>query len=63
MTSLGADFILFIVALLWGTTFVMSKCLLEKITPLTIISMRFILAVVLITLLFHKEVKPLQCQI
>lgn len=59
MTSLKADIVLFIVALLWGTTFVMSKFSLEQIPPLTIISMRFILAVVLMTFLFYKEVKTI----
>lgn len=59
ITSLKADLILFLVAILWGTTFVTSKFSLEQLPPLTIISMRFIMAVTLMMIIFRKHVKDI----
>jgi drug/metabolite transporter (DMT)-like permease len=57
ISSRKADMILLLVAILWGTTFVTSKFSLEQLPPFTIISMRFILAVLLMTVIFFKHVK------
>lgn len=59
ISSLQADLILLLVAFLWGTTFVTSKFSLEVLGPLTIISLRFILAVALMLLLFRKHIKDI----
>jgi len=60
ISSLQADLILLLVALLWGTTFVASKIALDYLSPLTIISIRFILAFVLMMLLFRNQIKSIQ---
>lgn len=59
MTSLKADLILLFVAILWGTTFVTSKFSLEQLNPLTLISMRFILAFLFMSLFFRKQFKEI----
>lgn len=59
MTSVKADIILLLVAFLWGTTFVTSKFSLEQIPPLTIIAVRFIMAVGLMLVLFRKQAKEI----
>ena len=59
ISSLQADLILFLVALLWGTTFVTSKFSLEQLQPLTIISIRFILAVIVMGVIFKKHLKDI----
>lgn len=55
LSSIQADMILFVVALLWGTTFVTSKFSLSALPPLSIISIRFILAFILMAILFNKD--------
>jgi len=60
ISSLQADLILLLVALLWGTTFVASKIALDYLSPLTIISIRFILAFALMMLLFRNQIKSIQ---
>lgn len=55
--KLYADLGLLLVAILWGTTFVVSKIILEKITPMYIISIRFFLAFVIISLVYNKKIK------
>ena len=57
MSSFKADMILLLVAILWGTTFVTSKFSLEELGPFTIISMRFILAVFFMCIIFRKHIK------
>lgn len=50
-----ADLTLLLVAFLWGTTFVASKFTLDYITPLFIIAIRFIIAFLIMSLVFRKE--------
>ncbi|SHJ24156.1 Permease of the drug/metabolite transporter (DMT) superfamily [Dethiosulfatibacter aminovorans DSM 17477] len=59
ISSLQADLILFVVALLWGTTFVTSKVSLESLPPFSIISFRFILATLLMGTIFRKDLKTI----
>ncbi len=59
ISSLQADLILFVVALLWGTTFVTSKVSLESLPPFSIIAFRFILAFILMAILFSGEFKSI----
>lgn len=57
--SLIADLTLLLVAFLWGTTFVASKYLLNYFTPLFIISIRFIIAFVIMSLVFRSHFKSI----
>jgi len=57
-----ADGILFLVAILWGTTFVASKYILDSLTPLFIISFRFIIAFALMSVVFRKQLKTINKQ-
>ncbi len=54
-----ADGTLLLVAFLWGTTFVASKYTLQYLTPLFIISVRFIMAFIMMTFVFRKHLKQL----
>ncbi|MCH4890063.1 DMT family transporter [Acidaminobacter sp. JC074] len=60
ISSFKADMILLLVAILWGTTFVTSKFSLNELGPLTIISMRFILAVSFMSIIFRSHIKDIQ---
>jgi len=56
---LVADGILLLVAFLWGTTFVASKYTLQYLTPLFIISVRFIMAFIMMAFVFKKQLKQI----
>lgn len=55
MSRTKANVLLLLVAIFWGTTFVASKIALNTFSPLFIISIRFILALVFMGVLFHKD--------
>ncbi|WZL72969.1 DMT family transporter [Clostridiaceae bacterium 35-E11] len=55
-TRLYADLTLLVVAFLWGTTFVASKHALSYATPLFIIAIRFILAFIVLAVVFRKKI-------
>jgi drug/metabolite transporter (DMT)-like permease len=59
LNRVQADIILFIVAVLWGTTFVASKIVLASLSPMMIIAMRFILALCFMMLIFRKELSKI----
>ncbi len=59
-TSFQADLILLFVALLWGTTFVASKFVLDHMSPLYIISSRFVLAFLMMGYIFRKEFRNIK---
>ncbi len=58
-THLAADGVLLLVAFFWGTTFVASKFTLQYLTPLFIISVRFILAFGMMAVVFRKHIKKI----
>ncbi|MDF2521012.1 MAG: RhaT [Clostridia bacterium] len=53
--SLQADIALFIVTIFWGAGFPVTKFALETISPLYHIGFRFIIAAVLLSLIFYKK--------
>lgn len=59
-TRLYADLTLLVVALLWGTTFVASKHALNYATPLFIIAIRFVLAFMVMAVVFRKKIMAIQ---
>lgn len=60
--AIYADLILLLVAFLWGTTFVGGKYALNYLTPLYIISFRFVLAFMMMAIGFRKELKGITKQ-
>lgn len=54
-----ADVSLFIIALIWGSTFVMVKNALDAVGPLTFVGWRFIAASVLLAVLFRRRVRTI----
>lgn len=57
MPKWQADLSLFIIALIWGSTFVMVKNALDAVGPLTFVGWRFIAASVLLAFLFRQRVR------
>jgi drug/metabolite transporter (DMT)-like permease len=53
--QLLADLSLFIVVIVWGYTFVAVKNALSEVTPFNFIALRFIPALVILLLIFHKR--------
>jgi drug/metabolite transporter (DMT)-like permease len=51
-----AEFFLLLVTIVWGSTFVISKALLDHATPLMYTGIRFLFSTVLILIFFHKRV-------
>jgi drug/metabolite transporter (DMT)-like permease len=54
-----ADFTLAIIALIWGTTFVMVKNALDAVGPFTFVAWRFLVASALLLALFHRRMRKL----
>lgn len=52
-----ADFMLLIVAILWGSTFVATKVSLSFLSPLYILAVRFLIAFIIMFVLFWKKLK------
>lgn len=57
--SLFADLILFLIAVSWGYTFVLTKDLVDEITPLYFIGSRFLIAAVLLLLFTWRSLRQL----
>ena len=51
-----AEFILFIITVLWAGTFVIIKPVLEIISPMVFVSVRFVLASIILLFVFRKRV-------
>ena len=56
-TSLFADLSLLLVAIIWGSTFVVVKNALEHVTPMYMIAIRFGISSILMILVFFKRFK------
>ncbi len=54
-----AEFFLFSITFIWGSTFVISKYLLGYFTPLVYIGIRFSIAALLFSLIFFRQIKTL----
>ncbi|MBU5439946.1 DMT family transporter [Tissierella sp. MSJ-40] len=57
--SLYADLSLFIVAIIWGSGFVVTKSTLDRITPYHMLAFRFIIAALLMGIVFFKNLKKI----
>ena len=55
-SHLGGDAALVVVTLIWGSTFVMAKDVLEYWPPLAYITVRFVLAAVVLVALFPQRI-------
>src|SRR4051794_40764493 len=53
--NLAADGALIVTAMLWGSTFVVTKELLEHWPPITYLALRFTLASLLLAIIFYKK--------
>ncbi|MBM3767525.1 MAG: DMT family transporter [Acidobacteria bacterium] len=51
-----ADLTLALIALIWGTTFVLVKRALDDISPFLYLAMRFTLAAIVLAAIFHKRI-------
>lgn len=60
-TNLIADLSLVLVAIVWGSTFVVTKNALDHITPIYMIAIRFSISTFLMTLVFFKRVRKTKC--
>jgi drug/metabolite transporter (DMT)-like permease len=52
-----ADLTLALIALIWGTTFVLIKRALSDVTPILYLALRFSLAAALLALFFHRRIR------
>jgi drug/metabolite transporter (DMT)-like permease len=52
-----ADLTLALIALIWGTTFVVIKRALNDVTPVFYLALRFSLAAVLLAIFFHRRIR------
>lgn len=59
MARWQADFTLGVIALIWGATFVMVKNALSTVGPITFIALRFIIASVVLLVLFRRRLPGL----
>ncbi|HCX60874.1 MAG TPA: EamA family transporter [Clostridiales bacterium] len=57
LTSKQADLMLFFVAFFWGTGFTVTKMALEVYTTYQVLFLRFIFAILISLILFHKKMK------
>lgn len=57
LTSKQADLMLFFVALFWGTGFTVTKWALEAYTTYQVLFFRFIVAITVALVVFHKKIK------
>jgi len=58
--ALRADLALLSVSAIWGSTFVVVKRALDDASPLTFISLRFLLGAIALGFLFRKEIRPIR---
>lgn len=61
--SLRADLALLLVTIFWGAGFPATKIALQTMTPMYHIGMRFIIASLLLALIFHRKMKSLSKEI
>lgn len=59
-SMMAADMALLIVAVIWGTGFIVTKNILSGITPLYMVAMRFAVATLIITAISMKKLKSIK---
>ena len=57
MSKTGAKILLSMVFIARGTSFLFSKTLMDSMTPMSILAIRFILAFLILAVIFHKKLK------
>ena len=57
MSKTGAKILLTMVFIARGTSFLFSKILMNDMSPMSILAVRFILAFVVLTIIFHKKIR------
>lgn len=57
MSRTGAKILLTMVFIARGTSFLFSKILMNDMSPMSILAVRFILAFVVLTIIFHKKIR------
>ncbi len=58
--ALRADALLFIVAIVWGTGFIVVKDTLHDISPLFLLAIRFTLSTIILSVIFYRKIKLLK---
>ena len=58
MTRIKGHFFALITILIWSSTFIVSKILLNQLTPIQILITRFLIAIIFLSILSPKFVKP-----
>jgi len=63
MKGVKAEIYLLIIVIIWGSTFAMTKDVLNTIPPFTFLAYRFLIAVMILMLLFWKRLKNMNTMI
>lgn len=61
--KVGADLILGIITLIWGSTFVLMRNSLDKLSTFQLLSLRFSIASIILIIIFHKKLKEINWQL
>lgn len=59
MTSLNAEALLFLITIIWGVTFSFTKIGLQFTTPMTYLTLRFLIATIIVYLFFNKKINKI----
>ncbi|MBU4349087.1 DMT family transporter [bacterium] len=63
MKGIQAEFYLLIIVIIWGSTFALIKGVIDTIPPYTFLTYRFLLAALILVLIFWKRLKKLNIMI
>lgn len=58
-TQLKSDIVLILVTMVWGTTFIIVKNAIQTLPVYNFLFIRFLLAFLLLTIIFHKKLKTI----
>ncbi|WP_235852070.1 EamA family transporter [Niallia nealsonii] len=62
MTQKQANLLLATVSISWGTSYIFMKICLDTLSPITIIALRFGIACMVMMVIFHKKVIPVDAK-
>ncbi len=60
MTKLQADLLLILATAIWGTTFIIVKQAVSLVDPFVFLTLRFLLASIVLLLAFHRHIFPIK---
>ena len=63
MKGIKAEIYLLIIVIIWGSTFALTKNVISMMPPYTFLGFRFLIAVILLVLLFWKRLKGMNMMI